>query len=480
MASYPKIKLLIGGEWRTRSSDISIVNPADESVLGWIPKATAEDLDDALRAAEAGLAVWRRETPAARAELICRATSIVRSRVDMIATAMTLEQGKPLAQSCGEVLRACELIEWDAAEGRRTYGRVIPGAEGMHVTTVRQPIGVVAAFSPWNFPISSPARKVGGALAGGCSIILKASEETPAGAFLLAQAFVDAGLPPGVLNLVYGIPSEISDHLISNPAVRLVTFTGSVAVGKRLAELAGRYMKPAIMELGGHAPVVVWDDVDPGEAAKIAVIGKSRNAGQVCVSPTRFFIHERIFDDFVSEFARHASALKIGNGLDSKIDFGPLANPRRLEAMDEFVADAVAKGARLVTGGARIGNQGYYYPLTVLADVPDEARAMREEPFGPIALMNRIRTLDEAIEKANALPYGLNAYALTTSPTNVAALGQRIECGSLSINYFGASSAETPIGGVKDSGYGREGGSEGLENYTVVKLLTHNVMAFAQ
>jgi succinate-semialdehyde dehydrogenase/glutarate-semialdehyde dehydrogenase len=331
----------------------------------------------------------------------------------------------------------------------------------------------VAAFSPWNFPMSSPARKVAGALSAGCSIILKASEETPAGAVQLMRAFHDAGLPRGVLNLVFGVPSDVSEYLIPQPSVRLVTFTGSIPVGKKLAAMAGQYMKPAIMELGGHAPVIVCDDVDPLATAGASALGKSRNAGQVCVSPTRFFVQEAIYEKFANAFAEKAAAIKVGDGLDPANQMGPLANHRRIEAMETLVADAEQKGARVLAGGSRIGNRGYYYPLTVLADVPDEARAMYEEPFGPLALINPVKNLDEAIEKSNSLPFGLAAYAFTKSARNADRLAEGVEVGNLSINHFVASLAETPFGGVKESGYGREGGTEGLECYTVVKNVSH-------
>jgi succinate-semialdehyde dehydrogenase / glutarate-semialdehyde dehydrogenase len=384
-----------------------------------------------------------------------------------------LEQGKPLAQSRLEVIRAAEIIEWDATEGRRAYGRIIPGEPGMRHSVLRQPIGIVAGFSPWNFPVSSPARKVAGALSAGCAIILKASEETPGGAFQLARAFVDAGLPPGVLNLVYGTPSEISEYLIPHPSVRLVTFTGSIPVGKHLAELAARSMKPSIMELGGHAPVIVCDDVDPTATAAVSVVGKSRNAGQVCVAPTRFFVDERIYERYTNAFAELAANIRVGHGLDPENQMGPLANARRIDTMQDLVGDAKARGARVVAGGARLESKGYYFPLTVLADVPDDARAMHEEPFGPLALLSPVRDLDEAIDKANSLPYGLAGYAFTTSAARVERLAEGIEVGNLSINHFVASIAETPFGGVKESGYGREGGVEGLEYYTVVKNVSH-------
>jgi succinate-semialdehyde dehydrogenase / glutarate-semialdehyde dehydrogenase len=474
MTGYPNIELYIDGCWK-QSDGQPVLNPADETVLGTVPTATIADLDDAIAAAERGFALWRKTAPARRAQIILKAASLMRERADEMATAMTLEQGKPRDQARLEILRGCDIIEWDATEGLRMYGRVIPSEDGMRHTVLRQPIGPVAAFSPWNFPMSSPARKVGGALASGCSIILKASEETPAGAVQLVRAFHDAGLPPGVLNLVFGNPAEISSHLIPHASIRLVTFTGSIPVGKSLAEMAGRHMKPAIMELGGHAPVIVCDDVDPVSAAATSVMGKSRNAGQVCVAPTRFFVQESIYKSFADAFAEKAEQLKVGNGLDPATQLGPLANSRRIEAMEGFVADAKAKGAKVLAGGQRIGNRGYFFPLTVLAELPDDARAMREEPFGPLALVNPVRDLDEAIEKANSLPYGLAAYAFTRSARNADRLANEIEVGNLSINHFVASVAETPFGGVKDSGYGREGGTEGLQCYTVAKNVSHKM-----
>ena len=472
MPKYPELKLYIGGEWRTREGQ-PVINPADETTLGILPHATRSDLDDALAAAEQGFKIWSRTSPAKRAEVILKAVELLRARVEKLAVAMTLEQGKPIAQSRLEIIRGCEIIEWDAQEGRRIYGRIIPSEPGMRHSVLRQPIGVVAAFSPWNFPMSSPARKVGGALSAGCSIVLKASEETPAGAVQLVQAFADAGLPAGVLNLVFGKPSEVSEYLIPQPSVRLVTFTGSVPVGKQLSAMAGAHMKPVIMELGGHAPVIMCEDIDPVASGATSAVAKSRNAGQVCVSPTRFFVEDRIYDDFTEAFAKKAATIKVGNGLDPDNQMGPVANDRRLAAMETLVADAKAKGARVASGGERIGNRGYFFPLTVLADVPDDARAMHEEPFGPLALISRVRNIDEAIEKANSLPFGLAAYAFTNSARNVDKLAEGVEVGNLSINHFVASSAETPFGGVKDSGFGREGGVEGLQCYTMVKNVSH-------
>lgn len=476
MTQYPELQFYIGGAWMKAAQDQPVLNPADESVIGMVPIASRADLDAALAAAADGFKIWSRTSPAKRAEVMLAAARIMRDRIEEIAYAITLEHGKPIAQARLEVIRGCEFFEWDAAEGQRAYGRVIPSEPGIKYIVMQQPIGMVAAFSPWNFPMSQPSRKVAGALAAGCSIILKASEETPAGAIHIARAFHDAGLPPGVFNLVFGVPSEISEYLIPKEQTRLVAFTGSTAVGKKLSEIAARHMKPVLMELGGHAPVIVCDDVDPVVTATTSAIRKARNAGQVCTSPTRFYVQEPLYDAFCKAFAEKARSVTVGNGFDPKTQMGPLANHRRIEAMQTLVADATAKGARVLAGGERLGNRGYFYPLTVLADLPDDARAMREEPFGPLALINPVSTLDEAIEKANALPFGLAAYAFTHSSSNADRLADGIEAGNFSINTLEASVAETPFGGVKDSGYGREGGIEGLSHYMYVKNVSHRTM----
>lgn len=453
-----------------------MLNPADESVLGMVPVASRSDLDAALAAAADGFKAWSKTSPAKRAEVMLKAARIMRERIEEIAYAITLEHGKPVAQARLEVVRGCEFFEWDAAEGQRTYGRVIPSEPGIRYVVMHQPIGMVAAFSPWNFPVSQPARKIGGALAAGCSIILKAAEETPAGAIHIARAFHDAGLPPGVLNLVFGVPADISEYIIPQDQTRLIAFTGSTAVGKKLTEMAARHMKPVLMELGGHAPVIVCDDVDPVATAITSAVRKARNAGQVCTSPTRFYVQKPLYDAFCKAFVEKALTVTVGNGLDSQTEMGPLANHRRIEALEALVADAKAKGARVLAGGERLGNRGYFFPLTVLADLPDDARAMREEPFGPLALINPVSSIDEAIEKANALPFGLAAYGFTHSARNADRLAQGIEAGNVSINTLEASVAETPFGGVKESGYGREGGTEGLSHYTVIKNVSHRLM----
>lgn len=475
MANYPDLQLYIGGAWRKTADSLPVVNPVDESIIGRVPVASERDLDDALAAAADGFKIWSRTAPSHRADIIRKAATLMRERIDDIARDITREHGKPFKQARLEVIRGCEFFEWDAGEAQRLYGRVIPSEAGIRYMVHHQPIGTVAAFSPWNFPMSQPSRKVAGALAAGCSIILKAAEETPAGALHIARAFHDAGLPAGVLNLVFGIPSDISSYLIPQDQIRLIAFTGSTVVGKHLAGLAAQHITPVLMELGGHAPVIVCDDADAKKAAIVSAVRKARNAGQVCTSPTRFFVDERSFDTFTASFVERAQSVKVGDGLDGDTEMGPLANNRRIEAMSELVADAVSAGARLMTGGERIGNRGYFFPVTVLANVPESARIMREEPFGPLAVINPVASLDEAIAEANSVPFGLAAYGFTNSAANVDRLTDEIEAGNLSINTLEASVAETPFGGVKESGYGREGGAEGILHYTVVKNVSHRM-----
>lgn len=475
MSNYPDLQLYIGGAWRKAAETLPVINPADESVIGAVPVASTKDLDAALEAAERGFAIWRKTSPARRAEIIRKAASLLRERIDEIALDITREHGKPLQQARLEVIRGAEFFEWDAGEAQRTYGRVIPSEPGIRYVVHHQPIGTVAAFSPWNFPLSQPARKIAGALAAGCSIIIKASEETPAGCLHIARAFHDAGLPAGVLNLVFGVPAQISEYLIPQKPVRLIAFTGSTAVGKRLTGLAAQYAKPVLMELGGHAPVIVCDDADPVKAGISSAIRKVRNAGQVCTSPTRFFVHEKLYKPFTDAFLERARLVKTGNGLDEGTEMGPVANHRRIEALEALVADAVSKGAKLLIGGERSGNRGYFYPPTVLADVPADARVMREEPFGPLAVINPVPSLEDAIEKANGVPFGLAAYAFTNSAANVDQITNDLEAGNVSINTLEASVAETPFGGVKESGFGREGGAEGIMHYMVVKTVSHRM-----
>ena len=412
-----------------------------------------------------------------RCDILLKGCRLLRERADAIAPMITMENGKPLAESRAEVIRAAGLIEWDANEGRRAYGQIVPGDPGFWRMALRQPIGPVAAFTPWNFPISSPARKIGGVLGAGCSIVMKASEETPASACALVECMVEGGVPAGVINLVFGVPSEISAYLIASPVIRAITFTGSIPVGKHLAQLCAAQMKPAVMELGGHSPVIVCDDTDAVAAARLGAAGKFRNAGQICTCPTRFIVHDKVHDAFAESFAAAAKALRVGNGLEKGIEMGPLANARRLEALEGIVSDAQGKGATVVAGGQRIGNRGYFLEPTVLTGVPDDADVMNIEPFGPIAPVVRFHDLDEAIAIANRLPYGLCSYAFTNSQTKAYELAHRVESGIMSINHYGTSQPDTPFGGVKESGYGREGGFETLDGFMVTKFVSHKVSA---
>ncbi len=475
MSEYPEIKLYVGGDWVQTSEKLPILNPATEEEIGRLPVAEQSHMDDALAAAQEGFKVWSQTSPMERARVILKAAQLMRERQEEIARSITLELGKPIRQSRLEVIRGCEFFEWDAAEGQRLYGRVIPSAPGIRYMVVRQPIGNVAAFSPWNFPMSQPARKIAGALASGCSVIIKPAEETPAGAVHIVRAFVDAGLPPGVLNVLFGRPADISSYLIPRDEIRLVAFTGSTVVGRQLTTLASENMTPVLMELGGHAPVIVCDDVDPAVAGVTSAIRKMRNSGQVCTSPTRFFIHEQHHEPFTESFVERVLATKVGDGLDEQTDMGPVAHEGRLAALQNFVDDAVKRGGKLLTGGSRKANKGFFFEPTVLSGVPDDALIMREEPFGPVAVLNPISSLDEGIEKANSVPYGLAAYAFTHSAANVDRLVDGVEAGNLSINTLEASLPETPFGGVKSSGYGREGGDEGLHHYTVVKNVSHSM-----
>ncbi|CAN7643336.1 NAD-dependent succinate-semialdehyde dehydrogenase [Pararhizobium sp. LjRoot255] len=477
MSHYPQTQLHIGGIWRDGSKErISIVNPASDEIIGTVANAGRDDLDDALATAATGFTVWSQFSAFERAKLLHSAAQLLRDRVEKIARMMTLEQGKPIAESRSETLAAADTIDWFAEEARRAYGRVVP-ARSLNVRqlVIKEPVGPVAAFSPWNFPLNQAVRKVAAGLAAGCSVILKGPEETPASCAELVRAFVDSGLPAGVLNLVYGVPADISNHLIPHPIIRKISFTGSTAVGKQLAALAGAHMKRVTMELGGHAPAIVFDDADVDLAVRILAGAKFRNAGQVCVAPTRFLIQEKVYAKFLDGFVKAAEAITVGNGLDDDVTMGPLANGRRVEAMEELTADAVACGGKIATGGERIGNRGYFYRPTVLSDVPLGARVLNEEPFGPIAVVSPFSTYEAAIEEANRLPYGLAAYAYTTSAKTSAALGRDVQSGMLSINHHGLALPELPFGGIKDSGYGSEGGTEAMDNFFNSKLITESI-----
>ncbi len=467
--AYQDVKLFINGGWQDAADgrSLAVQNPATGEDIGRVAHAGRADLDRALDAAQRGFETWRDFTPARRSKIMRTAAGLMRERAGEIALLLTQEQGKPLAEAKGEAMAAGDIIEWFAEEGFRVYGRLVPHRSDPAVRqmVIKDPVGPVAAFTPWNFPINQVVRKISAGLAAGCSMIVKAPEETPASPAALIKAFQDAGLPEGVLNLVYGDPAEISEYLIASPITRKITFTGSTPVGKLLAGLAGRHMKRVSMELGGHAPVIVCEDADLALAVKSVGAAKFRNAGQVCISPTRFLVHDSVKQRFAEGLADFARGIKVGDGLAEGTQMGPLANPRRLSAMAEFQQDAVDRGATVLTGGSRIGDVGNFWAPTVLTDVPLEARIFNDEPFGPVAGIRGFDRLEEAIAEANRLSFGLAGYAFTKSLANADLLTRRVEVGMLWVNTPATPSAELPFGGIKDSGYGTEGGPEALENY---------------
>jgi succinate-semialdehyde dehydrogenase/glutarate-semialdehyde dehydrogenase len=474
-ATYADLSLFIGGEWLSGDGRKTspVVNPATEEVIGHLPHASKADLDRALAEAERGFKVWRAIFPDQRGKILKRAADLMRERAEEIARIATTESGKSIHETRVEVQMSANIFEWFAEEGRRAYGRVLPQrAPGTRLAIVKEPVGPVAAFAPWNFPIGNPARKIGAALGAGCSCILKPAEETPAAGLAVARCLVDAGLPAGVLSVVYGVPSEISEHLLASPIIRKVSFTGSIPVGKHLMKLAAEGMKRTTMELGGHAPVLVFDDVDVEKVLDACATAKYRNAGQVCVSPTRFYVHEKIYNKFVEGFAARAKALPVGDGIEEKNKMGPLVHARRLAAIESLIEDAKNSGAKVQAGGARLKSPGYFYAPTVLSDVPNKARIMNEEPFGPVAVINSFSDYDAVIQQANRLPYGLAAFAFTDSAHRAKLVGEQLEAGMVGVNTFAISVPESPFGGVKESGHGSEEGIEGLEACLVTKFIS--------
>jgi succinate-semialdehyde dehydrogenase/glutarate-semialdehyde dehydrogenase len=473
--------LFIAGEWVSGGGRKTqpVVSPATGEIIGELPHASSEDLDRALEAAQQSFPKWRALAPHERGKILKKAADLLRERTEHIARIATIEEGKTLAEARWEVGLSADILEWYAEEGRRAYGRVLPQrAPGVRMTVVKEPVGPVAAFAPWNFPIGNPARKIGAPLGAGCPCILKPAEETPASALEVVRALVDAGLPKGVLSVVFGVPAFVSTHLISSPIIRAVHFTGSIPVGKQLTKLAADGMKRTTMELGGHGPVLVFDDVDVDQVLDLSVGAKYRNAGQVCVSPTRYYVHEKIYSRFVEGFSARAKAYRVGDGLDAKSQMGPMANPRRPQAMEMFIAEARTHGAKVGAGGAPLKvdgrPNGFFYQPTVLSDVPNEARIMNEEPFGPVAIINPFGDFDSVMKQANRLPYGLAAYAFTRSSRTVNLLGEQLEAGMIGINSYQISVPESPFGGIKESGHGSEEGIEGLESCLVTKFITES------
>ncbi|WP_313684083.1 NAD-dependent succinate-semialdehyde dehydrogenase [Pantoea sp.] len=473
--TYDPLYLFINGTWLAADhrDTAPVVNPANGAVLGRLPLATAADLALALDVAQDSFNVWRHTVPAERARIMKRAADLMRERAEHIATQMTLEEGKPLTESRDEVQRAAEYFEWFAEEARRIDGRVVPANRpGVQQLVKRQAIGPVAAFTPWNFPAITPARKLSAALAAGCSVILKPGEESPSTALALARCLDDAGLPKGVLQIVFGVPDQVSSQLIASPIIRKVAFTGSVPIGRLLSERAAAGVKPITLELGGHGPVLVFADADIDAAATGGAANRFRGTGQICISSTRFLIQRPAYERFVATFVAATEQLVIGDGMAAETQVGPLANQRQLEKMESLVADAVAQGAKVLTGGKRIPGPGYFFAPTVLADVPMSARIMHEEPFGPIAVMLPFDTLEDGLAEANRLPYALSAYAFTRDARTAIDVGDGLEAGMIGINQYRIIATELPFGGMKESGHGSEGGSEGIGHYLTNKFIS--------
>jgi succinate-semialdehyde dehydrogenase/glutarate-semialdehyde dehydrogenase len=473
---YEQLALYIDGEFLSgdgrQSQDVT--NPATLEVLGKLPHATEADLDRALQAAQRAFESWRRTSPMERSRILRKVAELSRERAQEIGRNMTMDQGKPLAEAVMEVTSCSEHCEWHAEECRRIYGRVIPPRNpDVRQFVVREPIGVCAAFTPWNFPYNQAIRKIAAALGAGCTIILKGPEDSPSAVMAIARMFHDAGLPPGCLNIVWGEPPKISEYLIRSPIVRKISFTGSVPVGKHLAAMAGAHMKRSTMELGGHSPVLVFDDADIDRAAEMLARFKIRNAGQVCVSPTRFYVQKGAYDKFLSRFTDVLKNIKVGNGLEAGTEMGPLAHERRVPTMSRFIEDAVGKGAKVVLGGAPLERAGHFFAPTVITDLPEDAMLMTEEPFGPLAPVVPFTDADEVIKRANSLPFGLSSYVFTNSLKTATKVSNALEAGMVNINHFGSALAETPFGGIKDSGIGSEGGTETFDGYLVTKFITH-------
>lgn len=467
--------LLIDGSWREGSAQSceAVLNPATGESIGNVAHASAADLDEALDAAERGLREWRAVTPWQRGAVLKEAARRLRAGADTAARTMTREQGKPFVEARAEVERSADFLEWGGEQARRIAGRTMQGRDANHRIEIEtHPVGVVAAFTPWNFPMALAAKKFAGALGAGCSIICKPSEETPGSVLALARALLDAGVPPAAIAVVFGEPEAVSRHLIPARAVAKVTFTGSIPVGKHLAAMAGQVMKPVTMELGGHAPTIVCGDVDPERAADALARAKFANAGQICLSPTRFFVEESIHARFTARLVEHAKAWRVGDGADPRTQMGPLANERRLQAVSRLVEDARARGAVVAAGGERVGNRGFFYAPTVLTDLPNDADVLRSEPFGPVAPILPFTDEDEMIARANGLEFGLSAYVFTGDAVRQRRLKDALSCGSVGVNDVVTHLPEVPLGGWKESGYGTEGGIEILQPYQKTKFVS--------
>jgi succinate-semialdehyde dehydrogenase/glutarate-semialdehyde dehydrogenase len=467
-----EFQLLINGADREGAAGRSaeVINPATGESIGRVAYAATSDLEEVVAIAAQGLRKWHAVPAWERGRILKDAAGRLRADIDAVARIITLEQGKPLAEARDEVNRSADFLEWGGEQARRIADRIVPGrVRGQRTEVQFHPIGVVAAFTPWNFSMALAAKKFAGALGAGCSIICKPSQETPGSVLSLAKALLAAGVDPAAIAVVFGPADEVSNHLIAAREVAKITFTGSIPIGKRLAAAAGAAMKPVTMELGGHAPVVVCEDFDPELAADILAKAKFTNAGQICLAPSRFFVEASVSERFEARFAERARGWKVGNGLDPDVQMGPLANGRRLEAISGLVEDARLRGARILAGGERIGNRGYFYAPTVLTDVPDDAAVLREEPFGPIVPILPFSDEAAMLEKANGLEFGLSAYVFTNDAARRERLTDALQYGAIGINGSLTHRPEAPLGGWKESGIDTEGGVEILDPYQTTK-----------
>jgi succinate-semialdehyde dehydrogenase / glutarate-semialdehyde dehydrogenase len=453
--AYPRTEIVIGGKWigADQRQSLANINPAMGEEIGRIPCVTVDDLAEAAEVAQKAFQLWKLRSALDRSAILRRFADLLRANVDMIARNITIDEGKPLAEALAETRSAADYVDWHAEEGRRIYGRVIPARiPGVQQQVLREPVGVCLALSPWNFPLSQAVRKVVGALGSGCTLILKGPSEAPSGIMAIAQYLKEAGLPEGCFNLVWGDPPLISETLIAHPL--------------------GKYVKRTTMELGGHAPVLVFDDANPEAAAKALTGNKLRNAGQVCIAPTRFYVQDRIYDRFTASLVENFEKVKVGNGLDATSAMGPLCHPGRITSMERLIADAKTGGAKVLTGGKRIGNEGYFFEPTIVETPDDSIALMREEPFGPVAIVSRFGDTDEGLARANGLPFGLASFVFTNSLERADRVAAQLQSGLVSINHFGLALAETPFGGINDSGYGSEGGSETFDGYLNTKFVS--------
>lgn len=467
-----KTGYLVAGKWHSLEDTFDVLNPATGEIVARVARAGKRETEAAIEAASKAFPAWRAKTAKQRSEILYRWFELMLANKSWLGRLMTLEQGKPLKEAEGEVDYAASFIQWFAEQGKRANGEIIPPVKpGSRILATREPLGVVAAITPWNFPMAMLTRKLGPALAAGCTGVIKPANNTPLSAFALLELAKQAGVPDGVLNAVAGKTQEISDAIMASHQVRKISFTGSTAVGKTLMRNAAETMKKVSMELGGNAPYIVFDDADIDAAVKGAIANKFRNAGQVCVSVNRFFIQQNVYDSFVNKLAEEVRKLKVGNGLEEGVIVGPLIEQSAVEKVREHVDDALAKGGKALVGGKPHALGGNFWQPTVIINANDDMKLAREETFGPLAACFRFETEEEVIERANNTPFGLAAYFYTQNLQRVFRVSQALESGMVGINECAVSTELGPFGGVKESGLGREGSVLGLDEFLEVKTL---------